>query len=170
MRGLCRKCKVVLSEDNCPPCRVKSGRGLCRICSIEYQKIWASQLSKSKVAEISKRKSAHNRKRNTGASQEEFDLKLRLQSGRCEICSKPMIGRHGACQDHDHKTGEIRDLLCHKCNTMLGYACDDTEILANAIKYLQKHKSLFSRSTSKRGHIKAPTTRAPRALTFIGET
>ncbi|MCK5611422.1 endonuclease VII domain-containing protein [Candidatus Pacearchaeota archaeon] len=62
------------------------------------------------------------------------------QQGKCAIC-----GRHESqfkyrlAVDHDHTTDKIRELLCIRCNTMIGMAGDDRDILAEAIKYLEKH-------------------------------
>ena len=41
--------------------------------------------------------------------------------------------------DHCHKTNTLRDLLCHQCNSFLGHAKDNIEILQKAIDYLHKH-------------------------------
>jgi hypothetical protein len=38
--------------------------------------------------------------------------------------------------DHDHKTGEIRGLLCFMCNHILGHAEDNKETLLKAAAYL----------------------------------
>jgi hypothetical protein len=61
---------------------------------------------------------------------------LAAQNHQCAICSGsfdpwPSI-------DHDHNTGEIRGLLCLKCNTMLGGARDSAAILRAALRYLSE--------------------------------
>lgn len=68
------------------------------------------------------------------------------QNHFCAVCNKPETrkGRSGdiarLCLDHDHKTGKIRGLLCHSCNTGIGKFKDDIELLQKAILYLEKHK------------------------------
>ena len=42
--------------------------------------------------------------------------------------------------DHDHKTGKVRGMLCHACNTVIGHADDNVTILNSAIKYLEENK------------------------------
>jgi hypothetical protein len=77
----------------------------------------------------------------TGVTSKQFYKKLFLQKNLCEICKEPMassIWIRRPCQDHDHKTGQIRDILCSQCNLCLGNARDNKEILASAIQYLQK--------------------------------
>lgn len=46
--------------------------------------------------------------------------------------------REGGLQvDHDHRTGEIRGLLCRPCNIALGHVYDDPTRLAGLIEYLK---------------------------------
>jgi len=80
----------------------------------------------------------------------EYERLLDLQSHGCAICGTPDGGVHQRSPnpakwtaqrlavDHDHVTGEIRGLLCRKCNQGLGLFCDDPEIVARAMKYLKK--------------------------------
>ena len=55
------------------------------------------------------------------------------------IAKKP-DGKLKGFVDHDHTGNFVRGILCTKCNTLLGMANDNIEILENAIKYLMKSK------------------------------
>lgn len=52
----------------------------------------------------------------------------------CQICGST----ENLCIDHCHTTSKVRGLLCSKCNIGLGMFRDNTEYLAEAIKYLTK--------------------------------
>jgi hypothetical protein len=52
----------------------------------------------------------------------------------CQICGT-QTGNFRI--DHDHKTGKVRGLLCHKCNVGIGYFLDDPALLMKAIQYLE---------------------------------
>ncbi len=59
------------------------------------------------------------------------------QNGLCVICGNWLKFDGSTHVDHDHRSGEVRGLLCHKCNSFIGYALDSTTVLMNAIDYLQ---------------------------------
>lgn len=59
------------------------------------------------------------------------------QKGLCACCGDPP-GEKALSVDHDHITGQVRDLLCQRCNPGIGYFQDDPERLQKAIDYLQK--------------------------------
>lgn len=64
------------------------------------------------------------------------------QEGCCLICGNTMhvlggVGDSSACcVDHDHGTGQVRGLLCRKCNSLIGLADDQIDQLKKAIEYL----------------------------------
>lgn len=62
---------------------------------------------------------------------------LKKQKNRCKICGKKLENPY---IDHNHKTGEIRGLLCQNCNSGIGHLKDNPFILFNAIKYLEENK------------------------------
>ena len=70
----------------------------------------------------------------TGA---QYNQLLTSQGGRCYICGeKP--GKIRLAVDHNHKTGEVRGLLCKRDNhRLLGAAKEDPEILRRAADYLE---------------------------------
>jgi hypothetical protein len=86
---------------------------------------------------------SYNRKRRLeiiyGLTQEEFDFLMMCQDYRCAICGgKPR--KYMLSVDHDHDTGEVRGLLCSRCNhKLLGSANDDPERLRKAADYLESH-------------------------------
>lgn len=60
---------------------------------------------------------------------------LRYQQGRCAICGTPFKTRRNI--DHDHKTGEVRGILCHMCNRALGLFRDKLELLLKAAEFVR---------------------------------
>lgn len=59
------------------------------------------------------------------------------QGGRCAICQRANGTRKRLAVDHDHKTGEVRGLLCGPCNhDVLGHLREDIDALNRAIGYL----------------------------------
>lgn len=65
------------------------------------------------------------------------------QGSCCAICEtdKPE-SRNGWHTDHDHKTGKVRGILCHHCNSLLGYSKENLYTLEEAIRYLKENDSI----------------------------
>ena len=88
---------------------------------------------------------AYGIQRNFGITLGEYDEMNKLQNKVCAICKNSDCNNKRNTHlniDHDHKTGNIRELLGSKCNMVLGLVKDDITILENMIIYLRKHKSL----------------------------
>ncbi|MBA3875642.1 MAG: hypothetical protein C0498_01675 [Anaerolinea sp.] len=84
-----------------------------------------------------------------GLSRQELGVLLREQGNRCAICGTYEWGTLGPMVDHDHELAKqhghneykgcrrcVRQLCCGRCNTLLGNAQDDPEILRQAAAYL----------------------------------
>jgi hypothetical protein len=72
---------------------------------------------------------------------DQYELLKAWSNGGCAICGATN-GREGQRLyiDHDHKTGDVRALLCNDCNSGLGRFKDDPRLLKIAIAYLEYFK------------------------------
>lgn len=73
-----------------------------------------------------------------GLTRQEFAAMLEDQDHRCAICGSedPNHWSDRFQVDHDHDTGEVRGLLCAKCNGGLGLLDDSPQRLVAALAYL----------------------------------
>lgn len=79
--------------------------------------------------------------RRFGLNATDYDAMLAAQGGVCAICASAQPrGRWNThfAVDHDHKSGRVRGLLCGTCNTALGMAKDNPELLRAAADYLER--------------------------------
>lgn len=53
--------------------------------------------------------------RKYGITPEEYEEKLSQQGGRCAVCRR-LPGNRRLAVDHNHRTGQLRGLLCYRCN------------------------------------------------------
>lgn len=78
-----------------------------------------------------------NFKRKYNLTVEEFENKKNLQNNLCITCKrdfntvKPVI-------DHNHKTNEVRGILCYACNSAIGLLMEDENVIWNMLEYLKK--------------------------------
>lgn len=107
----------------------------CKLCNSLKTKDYA----KNNRQEIN----LNNLKYKTGLTKEAYRNLLAEQNNCCAIC-KITIDEHNKnlCVDHSHETGLIRGLLCTRCNQGLGYFLDNTELLSQAINYLNNNFSI----------------------------
>lgn len=94
-----------------------------------------------------KEKSAHL-KYQYGITIEQYNKMFIAQNGICAICEMPersISSKSGNVKklsvDHNHDTGEIRGLLCEKCNRGIGYLDESILIIKRAIDYLTKESN-----------------------------
>ena len=84
-----------------------------------------------------------NRKEWYGLEHDDYLKLLEDQHHVCAICGNVETARNPSGKikplsvDHCHKTGKVRGLLCRACNTLLGNAKDDVDVLISAISYLK---------------------------------
>ena len=94
----------------------------CRECSIKHNKKW-------QVAKY-------------GISVDEFNKKFIEQDGKCACCNIDFIMNSyqllKSCVDHNHKTQQIRDLLCGRCNLAAGNVQDSSFKAKQLASYLEK--------------------------------
>lgn len=134
---LCSKCETYP--------RLSYG-SMCEVCSSEYTKLrWASRTEEERetIREGQRIWNANNKEklrdkaleRKYGLSRDEFEDLAESQQFLCKICG---FDTDKFFVDHDHITGKVRGLLCHNCNTLLGHAKDNPQILQSAISYLKE--------------------------------
>lgn len=76
-----------------------------------------------------------------GVSVEWVEERLAAHNNKCKVCGAKMeLHTNTVAIDHCHKTGEVRDIVCKKCNTAMGHFRDDPKLIAKAIDYLTEMK------------------------------
>lgn len=127
----CRKCQKVLplSEYHADRQNTDGTRSVCKSCA--------------KAMQTPRTRRAAQIKRHYGISIEQEDEMWRRQKGLCAANPNHLMvrGTRNGCVDHDHATGKIRDLLCDKCNRVLGFVNDSIPELEGLIAYLKKHRN-----------------------------
>ncbi len=79
-----------------------------------------------------------------GITASDFDRMFEEQGGLCAICHLPetQLGRgrrpRTLCVDHNAETGQVRGLLCAKCNLAIGNLREDPALFTRAVEYILK--------------------------------
>lgn len=147
----CSRCQIEKDLTAfCKHRRSKDGHNnVCKECVKQY-----SEENKEKVRKYKSEYYYANRekciekdrknklKKKYNVTVEWYDAQLKAQNGKCLICETTEGGGRSSSLhvDHDHVTGEVRGLLCRSCNTGIGLFKENTELLKNAIKYVNKFK------------------------------
>lgn len=111
----------------------------CKACRKEQFREWA----KRPHSKLQKR--ARRLAREYQLSESDYAQMLDSQGGGCAICgaveTSPVAigpGVRRLAVDHDHETGDVRGILCNRCNQGLGRFADDPERLRRAADYLER--------------------------------
>lgn len=114
-----------------------------------YQRRWRTENKKKYSAyvheyykknksKISRQQRASRLSRTFGLSSADYRKLHKKQKGRCAICGKRGSRKRSRLfVDHNHKTGEVRGLLCNMHNRGLGHFNDDPLLLLKAARYLR---------------------------------
>lgn len=87
-----------------------------------------------------------------GITIEDYDRMLLSQDGKCFLCKKEevTVQNNGSSEeqlfiknlavDHNRETGQVRKLLCFRCNSGLGSFAHDPILLREAANYLEEYE------------------------------
>lgn len=112
----------------------------CRPCNKDSVRDYRNNLDPRQI------RNYHFRTR-YGITVDEYEAMLAEQGNVCAVCGESneqldkRNGRHRSLHvDHDHKTGNVRGLLCANCNTAIGLSQDSPERLRQMADYLERSK------------------------------
>jgi hypothetical protein len=166
MTHFCKKCGVELTTENWYPLDRRDNWYICHNCRKAYlrkkYRTGGKKKQKERLMKQTPEEKANRLKQMSdwgkthrleqrvgryGLTEEEFKTMFDKQGGACALCgglfvitARPDVMGIPPTIDHDHKTGEVRGLLCANCNKGLGFFFDDITLLSKAIAYLQKLK------------------------------
>ena len=149
-RGLCQPCwfKTWTNKRSatCHPERPHQAKGLCRQCYSAKQR--QEYLARSMRLAYT-----------FGITIEDYETLRKQQNSLCAICgSHESVTRNGVAKnltlDHSRRSGDVRGLLCHRCNLGLGHFLDNPILLRRAAAYLEKDPAI-------------PRTSIPNVLAFL---
>lgn len=125
--------------------------GTCYVCKREFLSSTFSKPTKNGYCQQCERERARKRspeairtshlKSKYGLSVEAFNSLLSAASHKCEICLCDLgTDTNFIAVDHCHDSGEVRGILCPRCNAGIGWFKDSPEALRSAARYLEKDR------------------------------
>jgi hypothetical protein len=103
----------------------------CREANTVYAREWRAKTGYSHHSA--------NLKKTFGLPYGWYDEKFEEQLGRCAICLEPRPNGQKLHVDHDHETGQVRDLLCPRCNMLVGLVEGSADLYESIIAYIERH-------------------------------
>lgn len=137
LNAYCISCKAVKSqayrdknrEAISRKAKLKYDAAIARDKRIEYKALHPNSLRNSAL------------KYSYGITLEQYQKMLVDQNYNCAICKtsqEQLIKRLAV--DHNHKTNEIRGLLCGSCNRALGLFKENYEVISSAAEYMARSR------------------------------
>lgn len=155
--GVCKECynarKKKWRLDN-PEKQKRSEDGWRQRNPDKHMKRVSSWIERNKDRHRRVNADAHFR-REYGISIEDYEASYAAQNGRCRICKEQ---NEVLCVDHDHASGQVRDLLCRRCNSVLGFVNENPQVLSEMIAYIGRWQGFDSRTDTR--HEAQPIDRA----------
>ena len=146
----CKRCELTaLNEDELtlfqPDPTSKYGRrNLCISCHKTQLKEDRHKVRIPRTKNVFKSKRDKRLFHTFGIREVDYERMNAEQNGKCKICGAKGESERNTSRykrlavDHCHDTGDIRGLLCMKCNLGIGNFQDNIIYLENAINYLKE--------------------------------
>jgi len=71
-----------------------------------------------------------------GITPDQYEAMMLAQNGVCATCGDVCVSGKRLAVDHCHRSGKVRGLLCRRCNSILGLADDDLDLLGRLADYV----------------------------------
>ncbi len=141
----CTTCHIEKAEEDFSQrMRLRKSKQ-CKVCVNKSQKITRLKYrdkilarQKAKWAAMTKEERINQNFYRYGITFAQYSEMLLKQNGVCAICFEKNQIHERLFVDHCHATGKVRGLLCHDCNSAIGFSKDNTARLRAMIAYLER--------------------------------
>lgn len=112
--------------------------GLCAYCKQCRAELRLERFAKNPNLRVNKQNYYYKKK--FGMSKEEILALLNSQDNKCKLCGKELtLDTKETHVDHNHTTGNVRGVLCYRCNLMTGFIENKRYLLIKITEYLTQH-------------------------------
>lgn len=122
--------------------KVKREHRLWTLRNIDHVKAYAKAYRQKHLKRINDVVRDYTFKRLYGITLTQYRELLKKQNNRCALCHNPEVKfKKRLSVDHNHKTGQVRALLCLGCNTKLAII-ENVQFVSLAKKYLREYDNV----------------------------
>lgn len=145
-QSICKSCSVERAADWAAdnPDKVRTSKLKYAAVHKEANRIRAREWARKNKDQVNaKRRAAYDPdvsrykmlKYRYGLSREDYDQMLHKQHYSCAACGTALLDSASIHVDHCHRTGQVRALLCRRCNTCLGQFGEDGGLIRKLAEY-----------------------------------